>query len=241
MNIKFSLAVVMFFTVIFSLGLTESLADEYGDKHYSKEGFFDIHVCNWPNRPPFFMVLYSTEKFSDLVSVSIYDTNNHKLGNLNLTKFRLIKQKNKPEKKVFISQFDIPKNAKNGVYTSKAVFKTSGTVKNSDFVVINKLPIAKAKFPANNSNLKSIPEKLSWHPVIGAQYYQVFVRDIWGDNTVTSSKLITKPYISTKEFNLQSGGVYQWKIHSRDVNEHILFGDFNHGSLSSDFEFTIQD
>ena len=28
------------------------------DKHYSKAGFFDIHVCNWPNQPLFFMALF---------------------------------------------------------------------------------------------------------------------------------------------------------------------------------------
>ena len=35
-----------------------------GDTHHNDAGFFDIHVCNWPGRPPFFMPLFSMARFN---------------------------------------------------------------------------------------------------------------------------------------------------------------------------------
>ena len=37
------------------------------------------------------------------------------------------------------------------------------------------------------------------------------------------------------------GGMYSWIVHSRDVNEDLLLGDFNHGSLSKPVVFSVND
>jgi hypothetical protein len=34
------------------------------DPHRNEMGFFDIHVCNWPERPQFLKVLFSTTRFA---------------------------------------------------------------------------------------------------------------------------------------------------------------------------------
>ena len=41
------------------------------DRHYNAVGFFDIHVCNWPNQPPFLMPLLSSAHYDDIMNVDI--------------------------------------------------------------------------------------------------------------------------------------------------------------------------
>ncbi|MDH4190905.1 MAG: hypothetical protein OEW21_11950 [Betaproteobacteria bacterium] len=38
---------------------------------------------------------------------------------------------------------------------------------------------------------------------------------------------------------LQKDGYCAWRVHARDVNEHVLFGDFNHGSLGPQMKFSV--
>ena len=38
---------------------------------------------------------------------------------------------------------------------------------------------------------------------------------------------------------LEKGGYYSWIVHARDLNEHFMLGDFNHGSLSATVNFSI--
>lgn len=45
--------------------------------------------------------------------------------------------------------------------------------------------------PAQESEVSSVPVRLTWGAIPGAGYYQVFIRDIWdADKLIYSSKLI---------------------------------------------------
>lgn len=211
-----------------------------GDTHYTKAGFFDIHVCNWPDRPLFFMILFSTAEYESIKKIEIFDNNGKLLGNLDLTKYRTVMLK-KPvrEKRVFIKQFEIPKISGDGWYSAKVHLKSGKIVTAKDYVIISKLNIASGAQPGRGI-INEVPKAFTWKAVPNAQYYQVFVTDYWNDNTVHSSDLLTRPeYVPPKDL-LKRGGAYCWRIHARDTNEHVLLGDFNHGSLSRCVEFEIQ-
>ena len=231
---------LMLVTILFSpISMASTVS---ADKHYTPRGFFDIHVCNWPNRPLFFMVIFSTKEYSNLKSVDIFDTNNNKLTSLNLSKFKVIKRKGKKDKRVFIKQIDIPKSSKNGIYTAKANFKKGSSVTASDYVIIKEMGIVSDVTPKSKTELTSSPTELKWKEIDGAKHYKVFIRDMWQDGKVIfKSKLLNKSSVKLKNIKLQPGGFYQWQVHARDINEHILLGDFNHGSLSNVFDFSIKD
>ena len=223
-------------------GLSPVDAAAPGDTHYNDAGFFDIHVCNWPGRPPFFMPLFSTARFEEVQNIEILDPAGDLLVELDLKQFRTIKQKSKPHKRVFIKQIDVPPAAVNGWYSARVKLTNGKEYVASDYVILQTLPQAGGQVPANEEELVRIPEKLSWGPVPGANYYQVFIRDLWDDNKlVHTSKLLTRPELELPPGLLHNGGYYSWIIHSRDTNGHILLGDFNHGSLNKAATFSISD
>lgn len=84
-----------------------------------------------------------------------------------------------------------------------------------------------------------MPAELAWKPVPGAQYYQVFVRDAWTNELLLRSKLLSEPRVEIPAGTLQPGGYYQWTVHARDTNAHILLGDFHMGSMSDKFWFWV--
>ena len=57
---------VYLFVLLFSLSSPDTQSATSGDSHYSSVGFFDIHVCNWPDRPLFFLAVFSTYNFNDI-------------------------------------------------------------------------------------------------------------------------------------------------------------------------------
>ena len=89
-----------------------------GDSHYNEVGFFDIHVCNWPNRPLFFMLIFSSYEYKNIKAINVYTPENTLLKKLSLDKFKLILKNNKPEKRAFINQVEIQNNYSNGWYRS---------------------------------------------------------------------------------------------------------------------------
>ena len=89
-------------------------ADTPKDTHYIDVGFFDIHVCNWPNRKLFFMSLFSTPRYDEIQKIDVMDPDGQPLVQLDLTRYKVIKQEKKPEKHVFMKQLDVPEASKNG-------------------------------------------------------------------------------------------------------------------------------
>ena len=210
-----------------------------GDPHYTQVGFFDIHVCNWPNQPLFFLGLFSTYDYDAVAKVELFTPDDRPIGELDLDKYRLISEKGKAEKRAFIKHFDIPKDARDGWYKAVATMKDGRRYAAEDFVVIRKMGRAQNQLPANGAENVPLPEQLSWDPIPGAKYYQVFIRDAWEDKLLYESSLLTEPRLVLPKGIVQVGGYYSWRIHARDVNENVLLGDFNHGSLTDAATFSV--
>lgn len=212
-----------------------------GNPHYNKIGFFDVHICNWPNQPLFLKTLFSTTHFDEIKKIQVFDNNKQFIGQLDLTKYRLVElKKPRREKRVFIKDFAIPKTSGNGWYSTKVFLKDGQILTAKDYVIIYKMDIARGIRPAPGSSLNKIPKTLSWNPVPGAKYYQIFIHDLWTSHNLYSSDLLTTPSLKLPKNLLKPGGAYCWLIHARDTNEDVLLGDFNHGSLTKCFEFDIK-
>ncbi len=210
------------------------------DRHYNKIGFFDVHVCNWPDQPLFLMPLISTAHYDDIEKVDIFYPDGRQLTALDLSRFRTIESKDAPKKQVFINQLSMPEDAVEGWYSARITLKNGETHNASDYVVLSELGRAGGQQPAHEETVPSPPEKLSWEPVPGANYYQVFIRDEWEDNKlIYTSKLLSEPVLPLPPALIVDGGYYSWIIHARDINEDIRLGDFNSGSLSTPVTFSV--
>lgn len=240
-SIKLIIAVALFLGGISAISASESAVLQVLEKdpHRNELGFFDLHVCNWPDRPPFFKSLFSSTRFAGIEKLEIFFPDGSKLGELGLTDFMRIRKEGKPEKRVFLRDIDVPEGSQTGWYMLRVTAKDGKVYEAKDYVIITLLPQADGMQPPNGSEDIAMPKTLSWEPVPGAAYYQVFVREAFEDKRVVSSKLITEPRFDLEPGTLEAGGVYSWSIHARDVNEHILLGDFNQGSLSRKSEFSI--
>ena len=103
------------------------------------------------------------------------------------------------------------------------------------------MPIARNLKPAANVEDIPAPSHLSWDPVPGARAYQVFVHDIWeGEVLIFRSPHLTESRVRLPEGLLKPGGYYLWRVHARNVDEDIDFGDFNHGSLTPFSRFSVR-
>jgi len=210
------------------------------DRHYNKIGFFDVHVCNWPNQPLFLMPLISTTHYDDIEKVDVFYPDGRQLAELNLSRFRILEPKDAPKKRVFINQLGMPDDAVDGWYSARITLKNGEVHTASDYVVLSKLGRAGGQIPAHEETVASPPQKLTWDPVPGANYYQVFIRDQWEDNKlIYTSKLLAEPELSLPPDLIEDGGLYSWLIHARDINEDIKLGDFNSGSLSTPVTFSV--
>jgi hypothetical protein len=247
MSYKTTRGKLFLFFLLFSLvaqsGSVNAIDNKHdGDEHYTEAGFFDIHVCNWPKRPLFFMALFSTTSYDSIKKIEIFDDKNRSLGELSLDKYRLIMlEKPKREKRVFIKQIEIPASSGNGWYSAHIHLKNNKIITARDYVINHKMDRAFVIKPAADAMDISMPDKLIWKPVAGAAYYQVFINDIWQGKNVYQSALLSKAELKLPKKLLQPGGSYCWRIHARDVNENVLLGDFNHGSVTSCFNFEIRE
>ncbi len=209
------------------------------DPHYNAAGFFDIHVCNWPDRPLFFQTLFSTPRFDEVEKIEIFDPKGASLGTLDLERYRPIKKKGKPEKRVFITQIPVADEMVDGWYEAETLLKNGERHRARDFVLIQRTSLPANIQPAHGAEDIPVPTRLSWDPIPGAMYYQVYIRDVWdGGRLIHKSRLLTKPAAPLPPGLLQPDGMYSWRIHARDVNEHQLLGDFNHGTTTGELEFT---
>jgi hypothetical protein len=219
---------------------TEPATDKDSDPHYSDAGFFDIHVCNWPGRPLFFMPLFSTARFNEVRKITVFTPTGEVLVELDLDRYRTIRQEKKPDKRVFIQQVEVSPTAIDGWYSARIILTNGDIFTARDYVILHKLLQASGQVPANEVEMAETPTRLSWDPVPGANFYQVFIRDLWNDGKlVYTSELLGKPELRLPPGVLESGGYYSWIIHARDTDVHILLGDFNHGSLNTPATFSV--
>lgn len=209
------------------------------DPHYTDAGFFDIHVCNWPDRPTFFMIVFSTVNPGAVESVLILDPEQQPVTQLDLSRYRTLEQKDKPDKRVFINQVDIPPGSTDGWYSARITLVDGSEFSARDLVKLSRLPLATGQIPASESEV-ALPRSLQWAPVPGARFYQVFIRDLWNEGElIHTSKLLERPELVLPEGLLEPGGYYSWIVHARDTNEDVMLGDFNHGSLNRPAMFSV--
>ncbi len=228
--------------LLLSLQPARASAPHTADPHYGPAGFFDIHVCNWPGRPLFFMPLFSTPRYAEIQSVEVLTPDGELLIELDLERFRTIKRDKLPDKRVFIQQLDVPADAADGWYSARTRMANGEVFITRDHVILHSMPQAGGQSPAHEEELAEVPEKLVWEPAPGANFYQVFIRDLWNeDQLIHTSKLLTRPELELPPGLLRKGGMYSWVIHARDTNSHILLGDFNHGSLNTPATFLIDE
>ncbi|NOX08286.1 MAG: hypothetical protein GXP22_02140 [Gammaproteobacteria bacterium] len=239
MNATYKSHITIFFLLISLLSInTNSLAED-NDKHYSPVGFFDIHVCHWPNRPLFLLTLFSTTHYQDIESIQVYAPDDRLLTIIGMERYRIIKDNKHADKRVFMKQVELSKKPLNGWYKTLVTLKNGVVDETRDYVIIKRMDKPKDLQPAHGTELTAPVSHLSWSAVDGALYYQVFIRDLWDEERlIFTSDLLDKPYAELPFGLIQADGWYEWKVHARDVNEDPLLGDFNHGSLSSVHQFT---
>jgi len=211
-----------------------TLAD---DPHYNAAGFFDVHVCNWPEKPPFFFVLFSSETYQRIAGVTVLAPDGSTLAELDPERYRELKRAGKPDKRVLVTHVPVTGAARDGWYEARVRLKDGTTLHARDYVIVALMPQARGLQPAAGATVGTAVE-LRWDKVPGATHHMVYVRDLWDDRRVVySSKPAPGNSVKIPPGVLRPDGWYAWRVHSRDVNGHVILGDFNHGSLSPEQEF----
>lgn len=216
-------------------------AGKEGDPHYNAAGFFDVHVCNWPDKPRFLMALFSTTRFDEVARVSVIAPDGKFVGDLDLARFRVFKAPSGQVKRAFITHFNMPGKTVDGWYRATVRLKDGSRFAAKDYVVHHAMPGVVGTQPADNASDVSVLTELRWDSIPGARYYQVTIRDMWATGTEgTVSDLLTDTLYVPPQGLLKSGGEYEWRIHARDSNGNVLLGDFNHGSVSREMRFAVK-
>jgi len=211
------------------------------DPHRNELGFFDIHICNWPQWPTFAKALFSTTHFKDIRTMEVFAADGSKLTDLSLERFKSVQKKGKPEKRVFMADVDVPAGSKDGWYYIVVKTHDGKEFRARDYLVVNRIARPTGFAPADGSENIPMPTELSWDPVPGAAHYKIFLTDEFEGVEILESALVQKPRVELKPGLLKPGGYYTWRIHARDVNENIILGDFNSGSISQKVSFSVAD
>lgn len=209
--------------------------------HHTPAGFFDIHVCNRPESSHIIMALFSTEQFDDLEKVTVFTPGGTALGALDMEKFRSFKTAAGKHKRAFITYFQVPTENQNGWYRAEISLKDGRKYEARDYVIDATLPMAAGLSPAPDAENVEMPTELRWDPVPGATHYQIYLHDKWLEQPILTSRILDAPVFKVPPGLLQPGGLYSWSVHARDVNEHVLLGDFNHGATTPQYTFSIKD
>ena len=215
-------------------------AEHEGDPHYTPAGFFDTHVCDWPDNPHFLMAVFSTEHFDNVAKVAVFAPDGRFIGDLDLKRFRAFKTKSGQAKRAFIAHFDLPEKGVDGWYRAEVILKDGSRFDARDYVINQFMAQPTGMQPVPGADDVPASTELRWNPIPGAKYYQVFLRDEWAGTETSESGLLTEPRFVPPRGVLQSGDTYEWRIHARDSDGNVLLGDFNHGSLSREMSFTVK-
>jgi len=215
-------------------------ASNEGDPHYTPAGFFDIHVCNWPENPRFLMALFSTPRFDEVAKIAVFAPDGTHIGDLDTDRFRAFKTQSGQAKRAFITHMDLPAKVVDGWYRAEIILKDSSKFEAKDYVIHHFMAHPTGTWPAPGALHVPASTELKWDPIPGAKYYEVFLRDDWESAKGEGSGLLTEPRFTPPKGQLKSGGEYVWRIHARDSDGNILLGDFNHGSLSPEMRFSVK-
>ncbi|RME23909.1 MAG: hypothetical protein D6806_10460 [Deltaproteobacteria bacterium] len=167
----------------------------------------------------------------------VYDPKGRLLVRLDKARFRLLRRKGKPDKKVFMQDVDVEGRIPDGWYRIEVEDNNGNIHRGWDYVLGVRLQRAEGMRPSGDEALRS-PPVLQWSDVPGAAFYQVFVYDAWTESVKYTSPLITEPRLDLSKAGLEPE-YYYWRVHARDVNGHVLLGDFQSGSMSGRAYFSL--
>lgn len=223
-----------------AFAMSAATATPADDPHHTKAGFFDIHVCNWPDQPLFLMALFSTTHFKDIARIDLIAPDGTKLGPFDQSRYRPGDEPGKEEKRVFMTHYPIPEKSADGWYRAHIAMKDGRTFDARDHVARKVLPLASGHQPPAQAENVPMPNELRWDPVSGAGFYQVYVRDEWeSERYLLTSRIIKDNFLKIPPGLFKPGGSYTWRVHARDINGDPEWGDFNHGSLAREVRFSI--
>lgn len=150
-----------------------------------------------------------------------------------------VKNEKIKDKKVFINQIPLPKNTIKGEFTATVITNNKQVHHYADLMFLDKkVSSAKIDFPANNASKISTTPTLKWIAPENGQYYQIFIKDNWTGESIYSTKTLYQTEFKVPDNLLKNDDWYAWKVHAKDMDETILYGDFNAGSLSEYHNFT---
>lgn len=230
----------IYILTVTSLIAVPAFADNEGDPHYTPAGFFDIHVCNWPEKPRFLMALFSTHRFEEVAKVAVFAPDGTHVGDLGMDRFRAFKTQSGQAKRAFIAHLDLPDKVVDGWYRAEITLNDNSKMEARDYVIHHFMAQPTGARPVPGALHVPASTELRWDPIPGAKFYEVFLRDDWDSVKAEGSGLLTEPRFVLPQGKLQSGGEYVWRIHARDSDGNILLGDFNHGALSPEMKFTVK-
>ncbi len=212
------------------------------DPHYTPSGFFDVHVCVWPDRPAFYMLLFSTEHYADIESVKVTGADGTSIGEFDLSEYKTLQHEKKSTERVFIKHIPVPDKHEDGWFVAEVNTKDGQQHTARDMVIHRLLPQVTGLYPDAWHENVPLPRTLRWFDVDGAYWYRVFIRDLWDDGKlIYSSRLLPYPDHELPAGLLRPGGYYSWKVHARDANGHPELGEFNSGSQSLWTQFSVAD
>ncbi len=147
------------------------------DPHYTPAGFFDMHVCNWPENPRFLLALFSTRHFDDVAKVSVFAPDGKLFGNLDVNRFRAFKSQSGEAMRAFITHFDLPDKAVDGWYRAEINLKNGSHFEAQDCVIHYSMAQPTGIRPVPDASDVPASTDLRWDPIPGAKFYEVFLRD----------------------------------------------------------------
>jgi len=144
-------------------------AGNEGDPHYTSAGFFDAHVCNWPENPRFLMALFSTPRFDEVAKVSVFAPDGKFVGDLDLNRFRAFKTQSGQAKRAFIAHFDLPGKVVDGWYRAEVGLKDGSQFEARDYVVHQFMAQPTGTQPVPGASDVPASVELRWDPIPGAK------------------------------------------------------------------------
>jgi hypothetical protein len=197
-------------------------AGHEGDPHYIPAGFFDTHVCNWPENPRFLMAVFSTPSWDEVAKVAVFAPDGTFISDLDLTRFRAFKTQSGQTKRAFIAHFDLPEKAVDGWYRAEVSLRDGSRFEARDYVIHHFMPHPTGTQPIPDASDVPASIELRWDPIPGAKYYEVFLRDDWEGTEATASGLLTEPRFVPPQDAPAAGSMYG--ASTRDSNGNVLLG-----------------
>lgn len=207
--------------------------DRFIDPHYTRAGYFDMHVCHWPDRPLFFTALFSTTRSDDLGSIDVFRADGKRLGALDLSYSEPVLGADGTAR-AFKAHFEVERDAPNGWYYAQVTLKDGRKFTARDYVSVQAMPWVELKTQLHNGELAS-NDVISWTQLPQPAFYRVVVIDlIQNKKMIYKSDLLTESHFRLPPGIVKSDGLYMLRVHARNRTREAKWGDFNHGSMTAE-------